>query len=232
MEKELAVLTTYIIMQVQERGGRPIKTQLMKLLYLMDVEFYRRHSRTVTQLSWKYYHHGPYAVEADRILGNLPDIEESEFISHAGRKGYAYTSQSDIDEGERALISMFGYPVKQVLDRVLDRWALEDLWVLLDYVYFETEPMRDARRGELLDFSKITREEITAPSPPRVEMPQGRLQELRQRLADSRPKRKAVRSPTPAPYDSVYFNALRVMDEDELRATYVPLAYPAQGPQE
>jgi hypothetical protein len=232
MGKELVILATYIINQIQERGGRPIKTQLMKLFYLLDLEFYRRHNCTVTQLSWTYYHHGPYAVEVDRILGNLPDIDESDFVSRAGRKGYAYTSQFDVDESERQLISTFGYPVKHVLDHVLDRWGLEDLWPLLDYVYFETEPMQGARRGDILDFSKVSREEMAVPTVSRIELPRGKLTELRQRLAEARPKREGIRNPTPAPYDNVYFDALRIMDEDEVRAGYIPRGYPVVGPQD
>lgn len=232
MERELTILTTYLINQIQERGGRPIKTQLMKLIYLLDLEFYRRRSRTVTQLPWRYYHHGPYAVEVDRILGALPDIDESEFVSRAGRKGYAYVSGSDLDENEQQLIDTFGYPVKHVFDRVLDRWALEDLWVLLDYVYFETEPMQGAHRGDILDFSKVLQEEVTAPPAPKIHLPESKLTELRQKLVDSRSKRKGMRAPTPAPYDSTYFDALRIMDEADLRGTYVPRGYPIQGPQE
>lgn len=232
MDKELAVVATYLVNQIQERGGRPIKTQLMKLLYLLDLEFYRRYGRTVTELRWKYYHHGPYAVEVDKVLGNLPDIDESEFVSRAGRKGYTYVSESDIDESERQLINMFGYPVKQVLDRVLDRWALEDLWPLLDYVYFETEPMQGARRGDVLDFSRVSREESPVPSVPKIELPRGKLAELRQRLAEARPKRKGFRVPTPAPYDDVYFESLRTMDEDEMHPAYIPRNHPVDGPQD
>ena len=232
MEKELTILTTYIVNQIQERGGRPIKTQLMKLLYLLDLEFYRRHSRIVTQLSWRYYHYGPYDVEVDRTLGILPDIDESKFVSRYGRKGYVYISDSDVDKNEHQLVSMFGYPVKHVLDRILDRWALEDLWVLIDYVYFETEPMEGAHRGDILEFSKVLQKEVAVPTLPKIKLPEGKLKELRQRLAESRPKRKSRRTPTPAKYDSIYFDAIHTMNEEELRPTYVPRGYPIQGPQE
>jgi len=119
-----------------------------------------------------------------------------------------------------------------VLDHVLDRWALEDLWPLLDYVYFETEPMQGARRGDILDFSKVSREEVAVPRVSRIEVPPGKLTELRRRLAEARPKREGIRNPTPASYDNVYFDALRIMDEDEVRAGYIPRGYPVVGPQD
>lgn len=231
-EKDLIVVTTYIINQVQERGASPIKTQLMKLLYLLDLEFCRRYSRVLTELQWIYYHHGPYSAQLDRILGTLPDIEESEFVSRAGRRGYAYKSTADVDRNEQELIDVFGYAAKSVLDHILDRWALEDLWVLLDYVYFETEPMQDAHRGEPLDFSKVIPAEARMLALPKTEFPKEKLLKLRQRLAESRPKRREIRTPTPASYDSGYFEAINAMNHDELATASPPHTDDVEGPQE
>lgn len=233
-EGELAVLTSYMVGQIQERGGRPIKTQLVKLLYLLDLDFYKRYSRTVTQLAWEYYHHGPYAAKVDRILAKLPDIDESGFTSRAGRKGYAYTFRSDsgLERTEHQLVELFGQSVKHVVDRVLDRWALEDLWVLLDHVYFETEPMENAHRGQTLDFSGVLPEEPSAPILPKAGIAKNRLTEFRQRLSDCRTKRETVRVQTPATYDSIYFESLALMDEDERLPSYVSQRQLLSGPQE
>jgi len=231
-EKNLGILATYIINQIQEHGAHPIKTQLMKLMYLLDLEYYRRYSKTVSEVEWIYYHHGPYSPQLDKMLGVLPDVEESEFVSRAGRKGYTYSSDADIDRNEQELIAVFGYPTKSVLDRILDRWALEDLWVLLDYVYFETEPMQNARRGELLDFSKVIPEETHMTTLPATEFPKDKLAKLRQRLTEFRGKRRPTAVRTPASYDAVYFEAIRVMNHDEPASTNIPKSEPVDGPQE
>ena len=232
VQKNLGILTTYIINQIQEHGAHPIKTQLMKLMYLLDLEYYRRYSKTVSEVEWIYYHHGPYSPQLDGMLGVLPDVEESEFVSRAGRKGYTYSSEADVDRNEQELIAVFGNSTKSVLDRVLDRWALEDLWVLLDYVYFETEPMQDAHRGEPLDFSKVIPAEARMLALPKTEFPKEKLVKLRQRLAESRPKRREIRTPTPASYDSVYFEAINAMNHDELATANLPHTDDVEGPQE
>jgi hypothetical protein len=232
VQKNLGILTTYIINQIQEHGAHPIKTQLMKLMYLLDLEYYRRYSKTVSEVEWIYYHHGPYSPQLDRMLGVLPDVEESEFVSRAGRKGYTYSSEADVDRNEQELIAVFGYSTKSVLDRVLDRWALEDLWVLLDYVYFETEPMQNAHRGESLDFSKVIPGETRMTTLPRTEFPKDKLAKLRQRLAEFRGKRRPAGIRTPAGYDAVYFEAIRVMNHDELASTNMPNSDAVDGPQE
>jgi hypothetical protein len=232
VQKNLGILATYVINQIQERGSRPIKTQLMKLLYLLDVEYYRRYSKTVSEVEWIYYHHGPYSPQLDGMLGVLPDVEESGFVSRAGRKGYTYSSEADVDRNEQEFIDVFGYSTKSVLDRVLDRWALEDLWVLLDYVYFETEPMQDAHRGEPLDFSKVIPAETRMLALPKTEFPKEKLVKLRQRLVESRGKRRPAGIRTPASYDAIYFEAIRVMSHDELASTNVPNSDAVDGPQE
>jgi len=232
MKKDLRILATYIVNQLQERGVRPIKTQLMKLLYIVDLEHYRRYSRTVTEVEWIYYHHGPYSAQLDRTLAILPDVEESEFLSRAGRKGFVYLSEADSDRNELELIDVFGYSTKTVLDRVLDRWALEDLWVLLDYVYFETEPMQGAHRSELLDFSKVRPIEADKITSAKTEFPADKLSTLRRRLLESRPKRRVPRVPTPASYDPVYFDAMRIMNREEIAAGNIPRSDVEDGPQE
>ena len=45
--------------------------------------------------------------------------------------------------------------VSCLLDRVVKQWGDADLNLLLDHVYFDTEPMRDASRGACLDFSTL-----------------------------------------------------------------------------
>ena len=46
---------------------------------------------------------------------------------------------------------------KLIVDRVIETWGLEELNELLNYVYFNTEPMQNAERGCVLDFSTVRR---------------------------------------------------------------------------
>src|SRR5689334_14841129 len=42
-----------------------------------------------------------------------------------------------------------------LLSSLVKKWGDENLHALLDYVYFDTEPMENAQRGEVLDFSRL-----------------------------------------------------------------------------
>lgn len=215
MPSDLVVaLLNYLILGVNERGGRPTRTQLVKLLYLVDVEHQRRAGRTSTNLEWVFYHYGPYAFEIEPILQGLPDMEEEVFTSAKGCKGYTYRSEQDFADAESELHKHFSPLVKRVADRVLNEWALADLWELLDYVYFETEPMQDATRGRPLDFSKVVRAGPSTGAAAPGKLGAKTVADLRA-LAQQSSIREKGTPPAPAPYDEVYWEALRIMNQED-----------------
>ena len=146
-------LIKYIVAQISDAGGILGITKLVKLLYLIDVEFYRRHRQILTGLDWVFYHYGPYSLEIPDIIRSLDlDIPQEDVSIGNGRITHqfkpVYRLEVDISEV---------VPTSDVMlvERVIDRWALEDLNRLLSYVYFDTEPMQDSEVGESLDFTKI-----------------------------------------------------------------------------
>lgn len=128
--------------------GIPAKTRLIKLLYLLEIEYYKHNQKRLTDLKWQFYHYGPYTSEIESILGS-PDIGEIPFVSRDGRIGNQY----DLTEDEAK--SHVNPEIKRLINYVVKDWGETDLNKLLDYVYFETEPMKDAKRGDLLDFTKV-----------------------------------------------------------------------------
>jgi len=128
------------------------KTKLVKLLYLIDVEYQRLYSHKLTELEWIFYHYGPYAFAIDDVLKQLDiDIPQEEAMTASGNR-------AKIFKPIKAIHSEFenSSDVKKYLvDRVIDQWGFEELNPLLSYVYFHTEPMQNAHRGDILDFSKI-----------------------------------------------------------------------------
>lgn len=215
--QELRTLLGYLIDQVNERGGIPIKTQLVKLLYLIDLEHYRGRKRTLTGLPWIFYHYGPYTSELEPIISSfgIADIESSIFVGKKGNRGISYTSEPNSREDtEQDFNRAFKNFTKLLIDRVLDQWALEDLWILLDYVYYETEPMRDVKRGELLDFTKVTNLEQSIYQKA-VNIDSETLTNLRKRLLQRKKNRVEQRTPSPPPFDEIYDEAMTIMNNEE-----------------
>lgn len=143
-------LLTEIVLKNKERQRAPLaKTRLLKLAYLVEVFYYRRFSKRLLDIDWIYYLYGPWTSDYDSIIASFPfEIEER-----------------DIDEERFAQIVTIDEPVPEppvsfderlIIDDVLSRFGARALSELLEYVYFETEPMIKAEnRLEHLDFSVV-----------------------------------------------------------------------------
>lgn len=153
-----------------QRTPPPYVTRLVKLLYLADLEWRRTHSgEPIANLTWRFLHFGPYANELADLLGG-PELEVTEL--EQGKEARRFTFGKETEES--------GLPndVVGLLRQLVRKWGDVQLNKLLDYVYFDTEPMENAKRYELLDFSRLS------PSSP-VNKPlfnQARIADLRNRL--------------------------------------------------
>jgi hypothetical protein len=182
-------ITLYVTQKIEDEEAVPSRTKILKILYLIDVEYFRRHRKTLTGWQWVFYKYGPYVFDFPATLEklNLAGLDETEDRTEDGRKFFRYRVSEDQDIDD--LVSAGD---QLVIDNVIKKWALEDINLLLNYVYFETEPMKDATRGEPLDFSKIPALAFKryfdwgelAPSPEMVARMRQKLSELRTRMQE------------------------------------------------
>lgn len=118
------------------------KTRLIKIAYLVELEYYRRHQKRLTGVEWVYYKYGPYVMDYEEYLKNY-NIELNDGDSH--------TQVSLFDDSE---VPKLPQGVSLIIEHLVQEHGLTDLNELLDYVYFDTEPMMKAKeRFETLDFS-------------------------------------------------------------------------------
>ncbi len=145
----LRQLIQYVVSEVIDQGGEIWLTRLAKLLYLIDVEYYRGFGKTLTGLHWIKYYYGPYVRELpDLARRSGCDLGDEELPSaRRGTKVWVHPPENL----DRAL----SFSAKAAVDRVLKHWALESLDIVLDYVYLETEPMKSAELFKPLDFTAI-----------------------------------------------------------------------------
>jgi hypothetical protein len=215
-------LLRYIIGFASERGTPPVKTSLVKLLYLADVEAVRRGRPRLSDVNWIYYKFGPYAFELEQAIRDLlgQDVDELEGVSAAGRSYHKYQAEM-LDDS-----TSLSPEAKAVLNIVLERWAGESLEKLLNYAYFETEPMLVAKWKEPLDFSMIQ------PKVPPISLTElvgrgggreaiGRLQRLREAFwASQKGDRQKLVRPRPAPrYDETFAQGILSSDEEQTKTS-------------
>ncbi len=121
------------------------KTRLIKLLYLIEVEHYRLYKEHMTEKKWVYYKYGPYIMDFDECLvdSNIRvEINDGNF-----------TKIEVVDNSE---VPSLPAAINGNIKNIISEFSKKDLRDLLDYVYYETEPMMNVnQRGEQLDFSHI-----------------------------------------------------------------------------
>ncbi len=145
-----------IVTWIADHDSYATKTKLLKLLYLFDVEYYRQHRCTFTGFGWKFFHLGPWAAEYDPTLnGLLAHGFLSEQRSNSSEYDTAFYKPGERVETRRAFVNVKD---ESILLEVLKRWGTRTTGEILNYVYFQTEPMEAAIRNQPLDFSLIATE--------------------------------------------------------------------------
>jgi len=202
----LTSLVLYVVGQLNELGRSPSTIQLVKYLYLIDVEHQRTIGRTLTGLDWVHYKFGPYAFELPTITQRLGlDLSVEDFTTN-GYEGRAFRAERDTDFPE----ALRG-AAKSIVDRVLKIWGLVATREILDYVYFHTEPMIETKQGEHLDFGRV-QPDIGAYQLQFQESK--KLREMRKRHAAPLANTGRVQQILAVPPDDVYIDAMNKLDNE------------------
>jgi hypothetical protein len=211
-----AILVPAVLTYARSRGGATTKTKLLKLLYLFDIETFRQGRSTMTGFSWIFYKYGPWAREYDPLL---EELQSSNVIAlHAGTQPDLDTVFIDAVQSV-PLSAAFPFALEEIrARRIIEAWADRPTGELLDYVYFYTAPMREAQRGEPLDFDSILQEE-PAPEYKRTnsviaaDERKKRQKEFRKSISEARTKQSAPSYIEPK-YDADFWRTVETLDRD------------------
>lgn len=171
-------LIKYIVFEIKDNGGVVLRTRLVKMLYLCDIEYYRSHRKQMTPLVWKRYKYGPFSFDLQSITNSIGFNMSEESVDFVTLKGFKYDVLEPID-----IDKILNPSERSIVDRVIKRWGQAELEDILDYVYCETEPMYNAQMGEQLDFSKITRG-IRRSSSTTIDIGEDNLQTIKNIISD------------------------------------------------
>lgn len=152
---------------------------LIKLVYLTDVEFYRRYYRQTTDLVYEFDNHGPFTWdivdETEKMFSDgLIDITELP-SSFSGPK-YVYKCKSGY---ELRNLDQHTLEVLHYVNSYISKLGLLDL---LDYVY-TNPPASLFKKGDIIDFSLwIPNYDLPTPSKMRADRVKA---DLARRLAET-----------------------------------------------
>ena len=132
---------------VSQVSGAVLKTQLIKFLYLADVEYSKLTGRPITTLRYKLWHYGPYDKRFEEQLKwmvqhNLISAEPWARVLD----GAPYEMYHDTD---KTLQFTFTPAQRATLDAIIHTYKNMELKQLLDEIVYKTKPMQEAQKKRL-----------------------------------------------------------------------------------
>lgn len=219
-----ADLIRYIAWYATQQDIKLTTNRLVKFLYLADLYYARiNNGKTITGFPWRFIYYGPYCREAGNAIDKAAVdglICKETYDSNFGEeKEYHlfWCSDDDAEElGERIHIGVIGQ-----LQKAIKKFG-DDTPQLLDYVYFDTEPMKDAKKIDLLDFSKAERPDpiekiqLKKMSSETIKQAREKIKKLSDGLNSDR--KRLIKSELEAEKykDEVYYKFLKLLDGEEL----------------
>jgi hypothetical protein len=202
------------------RGVRLTQVRLVKFLYLADLYFARERSgETLTGWPWVFVHYGPYCSEA---MSSIDEANTRGLIvatSYESRFGPEEREVYSCDEDTSAFEHELPIYVLSPLKGAVKRWG-EDTPGLLDFVYFETEPMLQALPGQRLNFSLARKPQHDRPikALPLPREKRERALSLVQHMRKTYEEQAKLRVPEREIPDEEYQRTLEVWDGEPLKA--------------
>lgn len=213
-------LVQAIVWYASNRGEKLTTLRLVKFLYLADLYNARvSNGKTLTNWPWAFVYFGPWCKQVNEAIDNAAKnglVFAKEYPSkYDDAKDYRLFWVEDTEEEPKIIDALPTY-VWSKLQWAIQKWA-DDSSGLLDYVYFETEPMLETKPGALLDFRQSQMPAVVK----KVELkkiPKGKLDEAKKTVARLQEKYKNGISarPSQVPTDTVYQEFVSKLEEEDL----------------
>jgi hypothetical protein len=128
-----------------QAGHKPGKVQFTKYLYLLDYCHWRFTGQKATSLPWKFYHFGPWCEAVEDCMSSLASRYQFQWWEYEA----CFLRSVEVPAHPLDITT------KSLLTQMVGMFKDRDLNTLLEVTYSQTEPMVQAKRGDVLDFSRI-----------------------------------------------------------------------------
>jgi hypothetical protein len=137
---------------VKHYRKKPLRIEVLKLVYLVDIEYYKKYGEKYSELDYIYYNHGPWDRSFHKLIEYMGEVEisESPLKTRNGRDFYLYTTTERIPRNDTDMIP----EVSDILENLFFIYKYSDLAQMLEIVYTQ-EPMASTKKGERIDISKL-----------------------------------------------------------------------------
>jgi len=222
-------LVKYVVWLAGQFDTVVTETRLIKYLYLVDLYHARiKKGKTLTGWPWAFVYYGPYCSEAydtieQAVKFNL--IEEKYYDSkyESKDKFRLFSVEKDEQDKEPPIVKDLHIYIITQLQKIIRQHG-DDIARLLDFVYYDTEPMQNAIPKQKLNFS-LAQMPVILPtikmkkiSPETLKKGAGLLNNLKKKHIDAvKDSEKRYRKRDKyGLYDNEYKKALEYLDGEDL----------------
>ncbi len=149
--------TQAVLMHLIERAPDLGRTQLVKLVYLVDLEARRHLGKPISDAPWKFYKFGPWWPGFPRDVKHLVmrGVVQPKPVHFAGADGETYSAAPHA----KLRAGAFSPREEAILAYVLQEFGGSERAALLDVVY-KTKPMTMTKRHAALPMSVVDNEGV------------------------------------------------------------------------
>lgn len=128
----------------------PNRTELIKMLYLVDLEYFKNYGEKYSELNYVFYNYGPWTRQYHQILDYMINEEMAENRNSPDEDSWFYSITNKKPRHDITLEA----DINTVLENTLFIYKESDLTQILKVVY-TIEPMHSTKRGDEIDFTKV-----------------------------------------------------------------------------
>lgn len=214
----------YIVWYATENDIRLTTNRLIKFIYLTDLYYARLNDgKTLTGFPWRFINYGPYCTEAMQCIDQVVNegfICKATYDSYFGEEK-EYNLFTCKDESAEKIEESIPLGVLGHIQKAIRKLG-DDTPQLLDYVYYDTEPMADAKKGDLLDFSKaekpepIKRVKLKKLSSEAIKLARQKIKQISDEMKVNRKRLIQDERETEKYKDDAYYQFIEMLDGEEL----------------
>lgn len=134
----------------QQRQSIP-STILLKLAYLADLEARKYFRRPISSFDWQYHTYGPFDKA---FYAALDELRRADLIRQTEDRWGNYVAKPVYDCGDSVPFE-FTAAETQILDWVVRTYRSSAVGQFLEEIVYETEPMKQAERGQAVPMELV-----------------------------------------------------------------------------
>lgn len=131
------------------------KTEIVKLCYLADYNYYKYFGKKISEIIYIYYNHGPFSKSIHECIDGLEREnilkQEKKISLNLKRKYFSFLITNKYNANKylnREELDILDYVIREYGNLGYEK---------LTEISYETEPMRNVKKNDILDFNLINK---------------------------------------------------------------------------